>query len=254
MTAAKVTDIVSKLLGRSGTSRRRQYPLIFRSKRKMHRRYWQFQSQNAQIFGYIYQRHKWPKSWSSMEDPSRSSRKESVRSSFSRTVRRKAIWESSIGTRLEKVPNWECLFVNRETGLFLLVYVDDIKTGGKTENMGPILKVLMKDVALWELTSCLDHVYLGCTLRECQISKGIVANYSDMFESRISAGAKENCRPELQGNLMQKTYLLGPTTWKAMQRNVWTDIANLWIKQLNNFSKSQHSAWKTINPNKKKMS
>ena len=29
----------------------------------------------------------------------------------------------------EKVPTWECLFVIREKGLFLSVYVDDIKTG-----------------------------------------------------------------------------------------------------------------------------
>ena len=34
----------------------------------------------------------------------------------------------------------------------------------------------MKDVDLGELTSFLDHVYLGCTLRECQISEDIVAN------------------------------------------------------------------------------
>ena len=31
----------------------------------------------------------------------------------------------------EKIPNWECLFVHRETGLFLSVYVDDIKIGWK---------------------------------------------------------------------------------------------------------------------------
>ena len=30
---------------------------------------------------------------------------------------------------------------------------------------------------------------LGCTQRECQISKDIVGNYRSMFESRISAGA-----------------------------------------------------------------
>ena len=34
---------------------------------------------------------KWPKSWSSMEDPNRSSRKESVRSSSGRTIMGKAI-------------------------------------------------------------------------------------------------------------------------------------------------------------------
>ena len=31
----------------------------------------------------------------------------------------------------EKIPNWECLFVHREKGLFLSVYVNDIKLAGK---------------------------------------------------------------------------------------------------------------------------
>ena len=42
---------------------------------------------------------------------------------------------------------------------------------------------------------------------------------------------RKNYRPELQGNLMQKQYLLGPMTWKVTQRNVWKDIANLQIKR-----------------------
>ena len=49
----------------------------------------------------------------------------------------------------------------------------------------------MKDVDLGEPTSFLDHVYLGCTQRECQISKDIVDNYRSMFESRVSDGAME---------------------------------------------------------------
>ena len=31
----------------------------------------------------------------------------------------------------EKVPNWESLFVHRQKGLFLSVYVDDVKIGLK---------------------------------------------------------------------------------------------------------------------------
>ena len=31
----------------------------------------------------------------------------------------------------EKIPNWECLFVHREKGLFLSVYVDDMQLAGK---------------------------------------------------------------------------------------------------------------------------
>ena len=88
----------------------------------------------------------------------------------------------------EKIPNWECLFVNREKGLFLSVYVDDIKLAGKKQNFDPMWKVLNKEVDLGEPTSFLDHVYLGCTQRQCETSKDIVDNYRTMFESRISAG------------------------------------------------------------------
>ena len=79
----------------------------------------------------------------------------------------------------------------REKGLFLSVCVDDIKLAGKKQNMNPMWKVLNKEVDLGEPTSFLDHVYLGCTQRQCEISKDIVDNYRTMFESRISAGATE---------------------------------------------------------------
>ena len=76
-------------------------------------------------------------------------------------------------------------------GLFLSVYVDDIKLAGKKHNINPMWKVLNKEVDLGEPTSFLDHVYLGCTQRQCEISKDIVDNYRAMFESRISAGRTE---------------------------------------------------------------
>ena len=41
-------------------------------------------------------------------------------------------------------------------------------------------------------TSFLDHVYLGCTQRQCEVSQNIVDNYRTMFESRISAGDWKN--------------------------------------------------------------
>ena len=34
----------------------------------------------------------------------------------------------------EKVSIWECLFLHREKGKFLSVYVDDIKLAGKTKH------------------------------------------------------------------------------------------------------------------------
>ena len=74
------------------------------------------------------------------------------------------LWERQLEKILlqhgwEKIPNWECLFVHREKGLFLSVYVDDIKLAGKKQNLDPMWKVLNKEVDLGDPTSYLDHVF-----------------------------------------------------------------------------------------------
>ena len=135
-------------------------------------------------------RHKWPKSWSSMEDPV----VPLERNLYGHPLAG-LLWERQFENILlkhgwEKIPNWKCLFVHREKGLFLSVYVDDIKLAGKKHNIDPMWKVL-KEVDLGEPTSFLDHVYLGCTQRQCEVSQDIVDNYRTMFESRISAGGLE---------------------------------------------------------------
>ena len=60
----------------------------------------------------------------------------------------------------EKVSIWECFFVHREKGLFLIVYVDDIKLAGKKQNLDPMWKLVNKEVDLGEPTS-LWKVLLG---------------------------------------------------------------------------------------------
>ena len=72
---------------------------------------------------------------------------------------------------------------------------------GKRENMEPTWKILMEEVFLGEPTSFLDHVCSGCTQRECTLSNDIVTNYRGMFESRISAGAKEKLPTRASGKL-----------------------------------------------------
>ena len=69
--------------------------------------------------------------------------------------------------------------------------MDDIKLAGKKQDNDPMWKVFNKEVDLGEPTSFLDHENLGCTQRQCEISKDIVDNYRTMFESRISAGEVE---------------------------------------------------------------
>ena len=94
----------------------------------------------------------------------------------------------------EKIPNWACMFGHRKQGLFLSVYVDDIKMAGKKQDMAPMFKKLMKHVDIDEPTSFLDHLYLGCTERECKPNETSIAQYTKMFESRISGGATEKYR------------------------------------------------------------
>ena len=129
--------------------------------------YWKFPNRSVQTFGFVY--HDTNGLWQDYCG------KDNLRKSL------KHGWE--------KIPNWECLFVHREKGFFLFVCIDDIKLAGKKQSLGPMWKVLHKEVDLGEPTSFL--VYLGCTQRQCETSKDTVDNYRTMFESRISAGEVE---------------------------------------------------------------
>ena len=136
-------------------------------------------------------RHKWPKSWSSMEDPVVPLERNLYGHPLAGLLWRKQFEKILLKYVWEKVSNWQCLFLHRENALFLSVYVDDLKLAGKKQHINPMWKVLNKEVDLGEPTSFLEHVYLGCTQRQCEVSKDIVDNYRTMFESRMSAGATE---------------------------------------------------------------
>ena len=87
-------------------------------------------------------RHKWPESWSSMEDPV-----VPLERNLKSHLLAGLLWERQFEKILlkygwEKVSNWECLFVQSEKRLFLSVYVDDIKVAGRKKNVNPMWKVL----------------------------------------------------------------------------------------------------------------
>ena len=109
----------------------------------------------------------------------------------------------------------------------------------------------MKDADLEEPTSFFDHVYLGCTQRERTISNDIVINYRDMFEARISAGGKEKLPTRASGKLDAEIISSWSDDMEGHAKNVWTDIANLRIKRLNNSTKYQLDALMTIISRKK---
>ena len=144
------------------TSSWRSIRLAPRSKWKMLPNYWRFRSQNVQILGYVYRN-------------TRSSWAKSVRSPSRRTIMGNAIRESSFSFRMGKSSKLGMLFVNWEKDYsYLCMWT--IKLTGKTENIKPTWNIFMEDVDLGEPTSFLDHVYLGCTQRECQTSKDIADN------------------------------------------------------------------------------
>ena len=41
------------------------------------------------------------------------------------------------GEGFERVPGWECLYVNKSKKLFLSIYVDDFKMAGDAQNIAP---------------------------------------------------------------------------------------------------------------------
>ena len=85
-------------------------------------------------------KHKWPKSWSSMGDRVVPSERNLYGHPLAGLLWERKFEESSIWTRLGKVPNWDCLFVNWEEGLLLSVYVDDIKLAGKKQKHWPTVE------------------------------------------------------------------------------------------------------------------
>ena len=137
-------------------------------------------------------RHKWPKSWSSMEDPVVPLERNLYGHPLAGLLWERQFEKILLKHGWEKIPNCECLFVHREKGLLLSVYVDDVKLAGKKQNLDPMWKVLNKEVDLGEPTSFLDHVYLGCTQRKCEISKDVVDNYRTHVRiANFSAGIRE---------------------------------------------------------------
>ena len=143
----------------------------------------------------------------------------------------KTIRRSFIRTWMGESTNWECMFVHRKQGL-RIENVDDIKMAGKKQNVAPMWKKLMKNVDLDEPTSFLDHVYLGCTQRECKPNETIIEQYTKMFESRISAKATEELtgweKPHAQ--TVARSHDMEGHVQKCVER--YCEVANKKVEQL----------------------
>ena len=237
MTAAKVMDIISRLPGCAGqaadaVSAETQVKMEDAPKLSKIPK-----SECSDIWIRL-PRHTWPKSWSSMEDPVVLLERNLYGHPLAGLLWERQFEKILLKHGWENIPNWECLFVHREKGLFLSVYVDDIKLNGKKQNIDPMWKLLNKEVDLGEPTSFLDHVYLGCTQRQCEISKDIVDNYRAVFESRISAGGTEKLPYSEHFRISSWSYDVEGRAKKCVER--YCELANRTTQQLYKSINSMH--------------
>ena len=229
MTAAKIMDIISRLPGCDGQAADAVSAYTQVKKEDVHKLLKIPRSECPDIWIRL-PRHTWPKSWSSVEDPVVSLERNLYGHPLAGLLWKRQFEKILLTHGWEKIPNWECLFVHREKGLFLSVYVDDVKLAGKKQNLDIMWKVLNKEVDLGEPTSFLDHVYLGCTQRQCQTSKDTVDNYRTMFESRISAGGAEKLPFPQNLRVSSWSYDIACHAKKCVER--YCELANKTTQQL----------------------
>ena len=215
-----------------------QHPLVFRSKWKLHQRYSKILKSECPDVWIRLPRHKWPKSWSGMEDPV---------VPLERNLYGHPLAGHLLERQFEKIllkHGWVKVSKLSWKRVFLSVYVDDIKLAGKktkywsdAESTKQRSWLGRTNIFTW---SCISDVHSKTMWK----NKDIVDNYRTKFESRISAGGTEK--------LPFSENLHGLTLWKVMPRNVWNDTVSWQIRRLNNSTKYLLHALMTITSKKKK--
>ena len=109
-------------------------------------------------------RRKWPKSRSSMEDPVVPLERNLYGHPLAGLLWERQFEKILLKYGWEKVSNWECLFVHRQKGLLLSVYVDDIKLDGK-KTLIRCGKYSIKKL-IWENQHLSLIMYTWCVLKD----------------------------------------------------------------------------------------
>ena len=165
MTAAKVMDITSRLPGCAGQAAD-AVSAYTQVKKEDAPKLCKIPKSECPDIWIRLPRHKWPESWSSMEDPVVPLERHLYGHPSAGLLRERQFEKILLKHGWEKVPNWECLFVHREKGLFSSVYVDDIKLAGKKQNLDPMWKVLNKEVDLGRTNIFHGSCFPGIVLKD----------------------------------------------------------------------------------------
>ena len=140
MTAAKIMDIISRLPGCDGQAADAVSAYTQLTMEDAHQLLKIPKSECPDIWIRLPRHKKWPKSWSSMEDPVVPLERNLYGHPLAGLLWERQFEKILLKHGWEKIPNWECLFEHREKRLFLSVFVDNITLAGKKHNLDPMWK------------------------------------------------------------------------------------------------------------------
>ena len=127
-------------------------------------------------------RHKWSKAWANIEDPVVPLERNLYDYPKAGLLWERRFEEASLELGWGKCTKWSsCSSKNKNHPS---VDLDDIKMAGKEQITAPMWKKL-KHVDISEPTSFLDHVYLGCTQRECKWNETITEQFQNHVLFRL---------------------------------------------------------------------
>ena len=208
--------------------------------------YWKFPNRNVQTFGFVYH-----------DTNGRSHGPVSKTQSFllngicmvilwqdyyGKGNLRKSYWDT-VG---RKFPIGNAYSYNREKGLFLSVFVDDIKLAGKKQR---------SDVESTEQRSWFGTTNIFPWLRIPGVYSTTMWNkqrYCWQLQKHvwIQSFSRGNWKTAIPLKII--VFLHGLMIWLVMQRSVWNDVVSWRTKRLNNSTKYQHHALMIITSKKKK--
>ena len=94
---------------------------------------------------------------------------------------------------------------------------------GKKQNMAPMWKIWMKNVDLDEPTLFLDHMYWGCSQRECKPNE-MLLRYTENV--RITNFCWSNRKVTRVGKISRKDGCVVPQHGRTCSKNALKDTAN----------------------------
>ena len=189
----------------------------------------------------------WLKSWANIEDLVVFLQRNLFGHPSAGLLWKREFEEVLLDFRWYRVPNCECLFVHRKQGLFLSVYVDDIKMVGQKQHLVPMWMMLMETVGLDELYFWSRILGIYSTWMQTEWNHwGIHKNVwiADFCWSNSKIPGWER--------FTQKQWR-GSTTLKDMVENALSDIASWQSKKWSNFTKFQVFVWMIINSNRRNL-